>query len=219
MERAPQRPKRQKQNHDLALACGSTKGRDILLKKYYADREKMMAQARSLHHVVQQSHKSLKQSLADSPATGYVAPLGHFLSLVVLQPLAAETALKATLMMRMGYFVRGHNLSTLFELLDPDMKKGIDEVYQAIVKLTIREQQVVTIAEEPIGDVLERHKNDFERWRYIFELDEASITFIDLHLATRALILNFDVLSIDPSTGDPNTLLLNRARGIMQDGE
>ena len=154
----------------------------------------MMAQARSLHHVVQQSHKSLKQSLADSPATGYVVPLGHFLSLVVLQPLAAETALKATLMMRMGYFVRGHNLSTLFELLDPDMKKSIDEVYQAILKFTIGEQQVITIAEEPIGDVLERHKNDFERWRYIFELDEASITFIDLHLATQALILNFDVL-------------------------
>ena len=64
--------------------------------------------------------------------------------------------MKATLMMRMGYFVRGHNLSTLFELLDPDMKKGIDEVYQAIVKLTIREQQVVTIAEEPIGETQKR---------------------------------------------------------------
>ena len=85
------------------------------------------------------------------------------------------------------------------------MQQSINVVYQALVP------------NGQIKDVLTKHKSDFEDWRYLYELkDGTSVNFLDLLVATEAMILNFDAISIDKSTSDVNVKMANRIHGIVE---
>ena len=65
--------------------------------------------------------------------------------------------------------------------------------------------------------MLTKHKSDFEDWRYLYELkDGTSVNFLDLLVATEAMISNFDAISIDESTSDVNVKMANRIHGIVE---
>ena len=66
----------------------------------------MMAEARSLDWVAQEMSNALNRRDID-PSQGYVVPLGYLLSSVILQALAAETALKALQMLNYAAFRQG----------------------------------------------------------------------------------------------------------------
>ncbi len=185
------------------------------MKKCRADREKMMAEARSLDWIAQQLSNALNGRDID-PSQGYVAPLGYLLSSVVLQALAAETALKALQMLKLGYFVKSHDLLKLFKQLQPDMRDGISITHQTLVQAFNTENPTTINVKSSIEDVLRKHRRDFEEWRYVYELDDgASISLLDLRIATKALVLNFDAITFDPSIHDPKTYMANRMQGIV----
>ena len=185
------------------------------MKNLRADREKMMAEARSLDWVAQQLSNALNRRDID-PSQGYVAPLGYLLSSVVLQALAAETALKALQMLKLGYFIKTHDLLKLFKQLQPDMRDGISITYRALAQALNTESPTAIDPESSLEDVLRRHRRDFEEWRYVYELDDgASIGLLDLRIATKALILNFDAITFDPSVHDPKTYMAERMQGIV----
>ena len=48
-------------------------------KKYYADRERMMAEARSLHWIARHLFTEMNR-VRINPSDGYVQPLGYMLS-------------------------------------------------------------------------------------------------------------------------------------------
>ena len=126
-----------------------------------------------------------------NPSDGYVQPLGYMLSFLILQALAAETAIKASQVLKLGYFTHGHDLLELFDEMPYEMQQSINVVYQAFVP------------NGQIKDVLTEHRSDFEDWRYLYELkDGTSVNFLDLLVATEAMILNFDAISVDKSTSD-----------------
>ena len=175
----------------------------------------MMAEARSLDWVAQEMANALNRLNID-PSQGYVVPLGYLLSSVVLQALAAETALKALQMLKLGYFIHGHDLLKLFKQLQPDMRNGISITYQALAQALNTEHPALINLEMSVEDVLRRHRHDFEEWRYVYELDdEANISLLDLRLATKALVLNFDAITFDPFVHDPKTFMANRMQGIV----
>ena len=184
------------------------------MKKCCAGREKMMAEARSLDWVAQQLSNALNRRDIE-PSQGYVAPLGYLLSSVVLQALAAETALKALQMLKLGYFIKTHDLLKLFRQLQPDMRDGISITYRAVVQAFNTANPTTNNLESSIEDVLRKHRRDFEEWRYVYELDDgANISLLDLPIATKALVLNFDAITFDPSIQDPKTYMANRMQGI-----
>ena len=173
-------------------------------KKYYADRERMMAEARSLHWIAKRLLTEMNRVGINS-SDGYVQPLGYLLSFLILQALAAETAIKASQVLKLGYFTYGHDLLELFEEMPHEMQQSINVVYKAFVP------------NGQIKDVLTEHKDDFEDWRYIYELkDGTSVSFLDLLVATEAIILNFDAISVDKSMPDVNRRMANRIRGIVE---
>ena len=188
-------------------------------KKGYGDREKMMAEARSLHWTAQRLRDDMNQA-GIKPSDGYVAPLGYLLSSVILQSLATETAIKATQVLKLGHFFYGHDLLELFEALPSDMRYSINNVYKPIVQ-HIQSQVTIkgpfeVVSEGPIEDVLAKHRRNFEDWRYLHELpDGSSVNLSDLRWATQAIILNFDVISVDASAPDANIRLANRMKGIV----
>ena len=173
-------------------------------KKYYADRERMMAEARSLHWIAKHLFTEMNRA-GVNPSDGYAQPLGYLLSFLILQALAAETAIKASQVLKLGYFTHGHDLLELFEEMPYDMQQSINVVYQAFVP------------NGQIKDVLTKHKSDFEDWRYIYELkDGTSVNFLDLLVGTEAIILNFDAISVDNSKSDVNVQMANRIHGIVE---
>ena len=172
-------------------------------KKHYADRERMMAEARSLNWMAKHLYTEMNR-VGVNPSDGYVQPLGYLLSFLVLQALAAETAIKASQVLRLGYFIHGHDLLELFKELPSDLQQSINIVYQAFVP------------DGQIKDVLTKHRNDFENWRYMYELkDGVSVDFLELPVATQAIIFNFDVISVDKTTSNVNAKLARRIQGIV----
>ena len=154
--------------------------------------------------------------MVKNPYDGYIPSLGCLLSSVILQALATETAIKASQVLKLGYFFHGHDLLELFGDLPPDMKQSINIVYQLIIQCvnTIRPSQIAL--EGAIEDVLIRHRRDFEDWRYVHELkDGAHIDLADLIWATQAIILNFDAISSGTFGLDANVQMANRIRGIV----
>ena len=173
-------------------------------KKYVSDREQMMAEARSLHWVAKGLYKEMNRE-GTNPSEGYIQLLGYSLSFIVLQALAAETAIKASQVLKLGHFSYGHDLLTLFEELPQDMQQSVNVVYQAL------------IPNGQIKDVLTEHRSDFEDWRYMFELkDGSNANFLDLQVATEAIIWNFDAISVAGSGSDANAEFANRMRGIVK---
>ena len=173
-------------------------------KKIYADRERIMAEARSLHWTAKHLFTEFNRE-GIKPSDGYVRALGYMLSFLILQSLAAETAIKASQVLKLGYFTYGHDLIELFEELPLDMQQSINIVYQAWVP------------NGQIREALTKHKRDFEDWRYMYELkDGTSVSFLDLLVATEAIILNFDAISVDKSGTDAIVEMANRMRGIVK---
>ncbi|MCY4653710.1 MAG: hypothetical protein OXC95_11170 [Dehalococcoidia bacterium] len=164
----------------------------------------MMAEARSLNWVAQEMANALNRHNID-PSQGYVVPLGYILSSVVLQALAAETALKALQMAKLRYFIHGHDLITLFKKLQPDMRYGINFIYQSLAQDLNTERPDLINLDMSVEDVFRRHRRDFEEWRYVYELGEGTnVNLLDLRLATKAMILVYDAVTFDPSVHDPN---------------
>ena len=176
----------------------------------------MMAEARSLDWVAQEMANALNRHNIE-PSQGYVVPLGYILSSVVLQALAAETALKAFQMLKLGYFTHGHDLLKLFKQLQPDMRDGISIIYQSLAQDLNTERPGLINLERSVEDVFRKHRRDFEEWRYVYELDAgANVGLLDLHLATKAMVMIYDAMTFDPSVYDPNrTFMANRIQGIV----
>ena len=173
------------------------------MKKGYADQERMMAEARSLLWVVHRMSTKEMTGTNAGQAPNYVGPLGYFLSSVVLQALAAETALKALQMLQLGYFYKTHDLAYLFKRLEPGMKQGVNIMYQALLRDLNKTSPNAVVADGSIEEVLKRHARDFEDWRYFFELpDGSNVNLLDIRYAALALILSYDILTIDPSSRD-----------------
>ena len=173
------------------------------MKKGYADQERMMAEARSLLWVVHRMSTKEMTGTNARQAPNYVGPLGYFLSSVVLQALAAETALKALQMLQLGYFYKTHDLAYLFKRLEPGMKQGVNIMYQALLRDLNKTSPNAVVADGSIEEVLKRQTRDFEDWRYFFELpDGSNVSLLDIRYAGLALILSYDILMIDPSSRD-----------------
>ncbi len=164
----------------------------------------MMAEARSLNWVAQEMSNALNRHNIDS-SQGYVVPLGYILSAIVLQALAAETALKALQIAKLGYFIHGHDLLNLFEKLQPDMRYGISFIYQSLAQDLDTERPDLIDLDRSVEDVFRRHRRDFEEWRHVYELDEgANVNLLALRLATKAMVMIYDAMTFDPSVHDPN---------------
>ena len=68
-----------------------------------------------------------------------------------------------------------------------------------------------------IEDVLRRHARDFEEWRYFFELPDGSdVSLLDLRCAALALILSYDILTINPSSRDPAGYVVDPMKWITK---
>ena len=154
------------------------------------DASKMMGEARSLQWAANQ-HANRLNAKGVSPSSDRVAVLGHFLSSLILQALAAETSLKALQQRELGDFDATHDLFKLFTRLGPVTQENINEKYQEAVQSMSFPASAVA-PNEFVGDVLEGHRHDFINWRYIYELPDGSqVNLVDLRLATVALILVF----------------------------
>ena len=95
------------------------------------------------------------------------------------------------------------------------MRNGINITYQALAQALNTEHPALINLEMSVEDVLRRHRRDFEEWRYVYELDDgANISLLDLRLATKVLVMNFDAITFDPSVHDPKTFMANRMQGI-----
>jgi len=150
----------------------------------------MMGEARSLQWAANQ-HANRLNAREVSPSSDRVAVLGHFLSSLILQTLAAETGLKALQQRDLGDFEATHDLFKLFTRLGPVTQEKINEKYQEAVQSMGFPASAVSRGEF-VGDVLERHRHDFVDWRYIYELPDGSlVNLVDLRLATVALVLVF----------------------------
>ena len=103
---------------------------------------------------------------------------GYFFATVILRALATELALKALSFKKTGRYRKdgkGHDLRTLFNDLDDDTKKIIDDL-----------EGVYGVA--PLEQILEKHRSDFVDWRYLMEADDIRVDLLDLDKALDILI-------------------------------
>lgn len=165
-------------------------GKERVVSRRTHEASKMMGEARSLQWAANQ-HANRLNAKEVSPSSDPIAVLGHLLSSLILQALAAETGLKALQQRELGDFDATHDLFKLFTRLGPVTQDNINEKYQEAVQSMDFSASVVARGEF-VGDVLERHRHDFIDWRYIYELPDGShVNLVDLRLATVALILVF----------------------------
>lgn len=185
------------------------------MKKRKADREKMMASARSFYWVGFRVSADLTKSEVQQAPT-YVGPLGNLLSSTVLVALSAETSIKALQMLQLGFFEEGHDLLKLFNRLNSGMKEGVNIMYQALAQDLNKIGNQPIIPEGSVRDVLRDHRYDFEKWRYFYELsDGANVNLQDLRFASLALILTYDIVTVRPADHDLPTYLANPMQWIM----
>lgn len=78
---------------------------------------------------------------------------GYMLSTVVLRALATECALKTLAIKRVGRYRREHDLTTLFDDLDEDIRAFVERIARQRGAKSVRM-------------TLERHRSDFTEWRY-----------------------------------------------------
>lgn len=197
---------------------------EMAIEKQEHNRDGMMAQAQSLNWAVEYASRGLNQALAGHKSTdGYVAPLGLFLSAVILQALAAETALKAVQVLKLGRCQHTHDLLDLYEQLPQQTKEETEAWYPSVVRqeYTQTPQQDAILKAGSIRDVFRAHKDDFVNWRYFYELgDGVSIDNVrGLHLATKTILLYYHVYSMPGSipltSSDITNYLGNRIRGVV----
>ena len=185
------------------------------MKKRKADREKMMASARSFYWVGFRVSADLTKSAVQQAPT-HVGPLGNLLSSTVLVALSAETSIKALQMLQLGSFEEGHDLLKLFNRLSSGMKEGINIMDQALAQDLNKIGNQPIIPEGSVRDVLRDHRYDFEKWRYFYELsDGTNVNLQDLRFASLALILTYDIVTVRPADHDLPTYLANPMQWIM----
>ena len=157
-------------------------------------------QAVSLRRVADDLQNGLHQmTKGDGPTTSDADKtsrvLGYAVSMVMLRALATELLLKALAFKKTGRYRRkgrhGHDLLILFNDLDSDTKK--------IVAAQESSQGIA-----PLKQILEKHKDDFIKWRYVAESDGSTVGFLDLDKAFLVLIAVYrhkDFLKSCPDSG------------------
>ena len=90
---------------------------------------------------------------------------GSMLSAPVIRALATELALKAIRIKVSGKYFEGHDLAMLFEKLDQDTRDLIEKNHKSSSEWSHR----------PVQSILEEHRNDFVRFRYLAEKPGGSI--------------------------------------------
>ena len=85
----------------------------------------------------------------------------------VLRPFAIEHFLKALSVGSTGGHRRSHDLVQLYDDLRPEVQ-------------ALSEELAVANGIEPVRDILSRHRNDFEDWRYVaFTIPKPDIQGLD----------------------------------------
>ena len=85
----------------------------------------------------------------------------------VLRPFAIEHFLKGLSVNSVGGYRRSHDLVQLYDDLRPEVQ-------------AISEELAAADGIEPIRDILSRHRNDFENWRYVaFTIPRPDIQALD----------------------------------------
>ena len=85
----------------------------------------------------------------------------------VLRPFAIEHFLKGLSVKSVGGYRRSHDLVQLYDDLRPEVQ-------------AISEKLAAADGIEPIRDILSRHRNDFESWRYVaFAIPKPDIQALD----------------------------------------
>ena len=87
-------------------------------------------------------------------------------------------ALKSLLQSAVGEFSRTHDLVDLFDALPPDLANDLQETHRRL-----------SVSGVPLPDLLELHRHDFVRWRYLDEKVEVlAADFQELQLAISAIL-------------------------------
>ena len=102
-------------------------------------------------------------------------PPGRAISLIILQALAAEYALKGLSVQEKGGHLQIHNLHRLYQALRPETQARIAELGKVQAGLDM-------------PAFLKEHRNDFVEWRYVLESGDRETNPFDSDKALGALI-------------------------------
>lgn len=123
---------------------------------------------------------SLLADVRDSRGASVVdhTVLGCVWTTNIVTALAVEMALKSLLQAAVGEFGRTHDLLELFDALPPDLANDLRETHRRLC-----------VSEVPLRDLLELHRHDFVKWRYLDEKVEVlAADFQELQLAVSAIL-------------------------------
>ena len=139
-----------------------------------------MAMAQAFHW----ADRHLDQMLANPViASDQLAAAGCGITSIVLRPFATELALKALYLQETSGEPRHvHDLKALFESLEPATQKAVEQRFERIRQAKI-EKGIYSGETDPLLQVLTRHKDDFEQWRYLHEQ-------IGFGMSTQPTVLN-----------------------------
>ena len=130
-----------------------------------------MNTARAFHWADQHLDQMLAVSIA---VRDELAVLGCGIVSIVLRPFATELALKALYMQETSDEPkRTHDLKVLFESLEPATQKSVEQRFERIRQAKIT-KGTYSGETDPLLQVLTRHKDDFEKWRYVHERSASS---------------------------------------------
>lgn len=116
-------------------------------------------------------------------ANDQLAALGCGVTSIVLRPFATELALKALYIQERGIEPpHEHDLSILFASLNPATQASLEQRFDRIRQAKIG-QGKYSGEEDPLPEVLFRHREDFENWRYLHEIEGE-----DLNIKSTTLI-------------------------------
>ena len=128
-------------------------------------------------------HRTLDALLADvsdaggRPVVGKVI-LGCSWSVNIVTALALEMALKSLLQVAVGKHPYIHDLLELFDAIPSDLASRLNATYRQM-----------SASEVPLRDLLETHRHDFVKWRYLDkDVQELKINFEELQLAVSAVL-------------------------------
>ena len=104
--------------------------------------------------------------------------LGCIWTTNIVTALAVEMALKSLLQTTVGDFTRTHDLLELFDALPPDLAGEVQKTHRRM-----------SVSGVPLRHLLELHRHDFVRWRYLDEKADVLVSdFRELQLAVSAIL-------------------------------
>ena len=102
-------------------------------------------------------------------ASDPLAAAGCGITSIVLRPFAAELALKALYMQETGGPPKhNHDLKILFQSLEPATQASVERRFERIRQEKIN-RGIYSGETDSLLQVLNNHRNDFEKWRYLHE--------------------------------------------------